>query len=152
MRKELILEYRDKFCEAQTTLRMGNVLVMITPPIDKDYWVFRVKLHKKQALLAFPKFGTIGIGFALETDWNTNLPYSCKAKDIYSHIEDNKRHDEITKSMCIEAIELLQKACEAYVKAQEENEAQQNSQAFNRYMTFRHGISPRVSYSKVGKS
>ena len=53
---------------------LGGVL-MVTPALSESYWAYRVKLSDKQAMLGFPKFGTIGIGFAIEEDWNTNLPF-----------------------------------------------------------------------------
>ncbi len=83
---------------------------LVTPPIQEDYWVYRVPLSEKQAIVAFPKFGTIGIGFQQEEDWNTNLPYTCKAKEIYSHIAHNKGSKTITKKDCILAIEMIQEA------------------------------------------
>ena len=43
---------------------LGGVL-MVTPALSESYWAYRVKLSDKQAMLGFPKFGTIGIGFAI---------------------------------------------------------------------------------------
>jgi hypothetical protein len=43
-----------------------------------------------------------------EEDWNTNLPYTCDAEEIYSHIEHNKQDDTISKEDCIKAIKMLQ--------------------------------------------
>lgn len=83
---------------------------MITPALDEDYWYMRVKVSDKQAVVAFPKFGTIGIGFQHEEDWNTNLPYSTNAKDLYNHIMVNKGDKKILYATCIKAIELLQLA------------------------------------------
>lgn len=80
---------------------------MLTPPIDEDYWAYRVRLSDRQAIVGFPKFGTIGIGFAVEEDWNTNFPYTCDAVEIYEHIERNKGDDSITREDCIAAIELI---------------------------------------------
>lgn len=73
-------------------------------------WVARVVLHKDQAIVCFPKFGTIGCGFAQEEDWNTNLPIRCGAEEIYQHIKHNKKYEEITDEMCLEAIRALQVA------------------------------------------
>lgn len=81
--------------------------VMVTPPIDDDYWLFRVPVSERQALVAFPKFGTIGIGFHHEEDWNTNLPYSSDAAAIFEHIEHNRGDPAITRETCIAAIEML---------------------------------------------
>lgn len=120
--KKFELEFRDKFKKSKDTLKVGNVTIMMTPEIDEDYWIFRIKLFKDQALVAFPKFGTIGIGFAIEEDWNTNLPWGCETKEIYSHIKDNKKYKEISDKDCLLAINILQKACEYYKNHEEEPE------------------------------
>ena len=84
--------------------------IMVTPPIDENYWVMRVPLSPDQAVVAFPKFGTFGIGFQKEEDWNTNLPYTCRTEEIYNHIEHNKGDATITKERCTQAIRALQEA------------------------------------------
>jgi len=81
--------------------------VMFTPPVGEDYWLFRVRLSDSQALIAFPKFSTVGIGFAVEEDWNTNLPASSSAEDIFNHIKHNKGDDSIADETCVQAIEIL---------------------------------------------
>lgn len=73
--------------------------------------LFVVKMCTGQAIIAFPKFGGIAISFLEEEDWNTNLPYQCKAEEIYNHIKCNKKYKEIKKKDCIEAIEKIQTAC-----------------------------------------
>jgi len=73
--------------------------------------LFKVELFKGQSLVAFPKFSTFAIGFRMEKDSNTNLPYVCDALQIYSHIKCNKLYKEITKEECIAAIKMLQIAC-----------------------------------------
>jgi hypothetical protein len=85
----------------------GSIL-MTTPPIDETYWTYRVKLFNDQAIIGFPKFFTIGIGFAQEEDWNTNLPYSCPAEQILDHIWHNHKYDQITREQALEAIRLIQ--------------------------------------------
>ena len=87
-----------------------GVQAMMSPPVDEDYWVARVHLFKDQFVLAFPKFSTIGIGFAKEEDWNTNLPYTESANRIANHIWINHKYEKITKKQTIDAIKLLQKA------------------------------------------
>ncbi|MGO8959105.1 MAG: hypothetical protein ACLQFR_17320 [Streptosporangiaceae bacterium] len=87
--------------------------VMITPQLGGDYWSYRVLLSESQAIVGFPKFGTVGIGFAREDDWNTNLPYTCGTEEIYDHIAHNKDDDLITRERCIEAISLIQHAATA---------------------------------------
>lgn len=87
------VEINSRFLEADTTIRVGAGLVMFTPPLDDEYWLFRVKLTDKQAIVGFPKFGTIGIGFQVEDyDWNTNLPFSCEPqKNLRSHQRKQRR-------------------------------------------------------------
>lgn len=84
--------------------------VMVTPAIDEEYWSYRVKLSEDQAIIGFPKFTTIGIGFAKEEDWNTNLPYEVEPEVIYAHIEHNKGDDSISDRDCLAAIEMIQAA------------------------------------------
>lgn len=88
--------------------------VMMTPEVGEDYWLYRVPLKHGQAIIAFPKFGILGCGFAKEEDWNTNLPLDCGAREIYSHIKHNKKYADITDTECIAAIESLQ----TFVRAQ----------------------------------
>ena len=97
------------------TLHVG--VAMVTPPIDEDYWKFRVRLSDTQAIVGFPKFGTIGVGFAREEDWNTNLPYTCDAAEIYDHIDHNKGDDSVSREDCIAAIELVREAATALLGA-----------------------------------
>ena len=108
MAKQLILEINTTHIPADN----GTIVpgIMVTPAINKGYWSYRVKLHREQAIVGFPKFGTIGIGFAIERDWNTNLPYTCDAADIYNHIAHNKRYKAILPDDCIAAIMLIQAA------------------------------------------
>jgi hypothetical protein len=94
---------------------IGSVLMM-TPDIKEDYWAYRVKLIKDQSIIGFPKFTTIGIGFALESDWNTNLPYTCSAGAICDHIWHNRKYTEITRAMVVEAITLIQNHIKAESK------------------------------------
>lgn len=90
LRREFTLERRDE--ENRTTVlgREGSpVTVALAPAVGEDYWAYRVKLNDRQAVVGFPKFGTVGIGFAREDDWNTNLPYTCRTIDVVSHIWHN---------------------------------------------------------------
>lgn len=84
--------------------------VMITPPIDEDFWFYKVPVSDKQAVVGFPKFGVIGIGFQHELDWNRNLPSTAPSETIYEHIEPNKDDDSIPRDRCIEAIRMIQDA------------------------------------------
>ena len=106
------LEVNAQFEEQQTALTPN---VIMSPIVGEDYYLFRVHLYKDQYLLAFPKFNTIGIGFAQEEDWNTNLPFICVAEDIYDHIKHNKKYKEIKKQEVMHAIELLQVASAVYL-------------------------------------
>ena len=91
---------------------VGEDVILVTPPIDENYWHYRVKLHKDQAIIGFPKFGQIGVGFAQEKDWNTNLPTRCEPEKIYEHIAHNKKYKCIKKEDCIKAINLIKRAVE----------------------------------------
>ena len=101
------LEYNSKVVPDNGNLGNG---VMITPPINADFWMMRVPLSERQAIVCFPKFCTVGIGFQHEEDWNTNLPYTRDARDIFEHIAHNKGDDSISDADCIAAIEALQTA------------------------------------------
>ena len=104
---DLILERRDQ--EDETGI-IGPI--MFTPPISEDYWEYRVRLADGQAVIGFPKFGTVGIGFAVEDeDWNTNLPYlHCTAERITEHIWRNRGSKKITRAMVIEAVQMIREA------------------------------------------
>jgi len=102
---DLVLEIRN---QPNTTAVIGSI--MLTPPINEDYWAYRVRVADGQAVVGFPKFSTVGIGFAIEDDWNTNLPYSCDAEEIYEHIEHNRGDEAITREVCVAAIRLIQEA------------------------------------------
>jgi hypothetical protein len=135
--KKLELEFRDAFRKAKTSFKIGRMIIVMTPPLNGDYWVFRIKLFKEQSLVAFPKFGTVGIGFAVEDDdWNTNLPYRCTTLEIYNHIKRNKKYSEISKADCMKAIAILQKASKYY--AEHEMEADEikedDLQGFSNYV------------------
>jgi hypothetical protein len=102
----LHLEHRAE--QADETPVVGHL--MFTPPIDDDYWRWRVVVGDGQAIVGFPKFTTIGIGFAREEDWNTNLPYTQTAEAIFEHIAHNKGDDSIPDERCIAAIRMVQEA------------------------------------------
>jgi hypothetical protein len=97
--------------QSDETLEIGPF--MMTPPIGRDYWQYRVRVADGQAIVGFPKFSTIGIGFAVEEDWNTNLPYTSSAEDIYEHIEHNRGDESISRETCIAAIRMIQDAAKS---------------------------------------
>ncbi|MCP4304694.1 MAG: hypothetical protein GY788_07425 [bacterium] len=99
------VEYNSHLVKDNGNLGNG---ILITPPIDEDYWALRVPVSNNQAIVTFPKFNTYGVGFQREEDWNTNLPYTCDAQEIFDHISHNKGDDNISDEGCIKAIEMLQ--------------------------------------------
>ena len=106
-RKTLTLESNSNVMSDKPLTVDGNVVVMVTPPIGEDYWSVRVAVTGDQAIIGFPKFGTIGIGFQHEDKgWNTNLPYTCEAPEIYDHIKVNRR--TASRATCIRAIKMIQ--------------------------------------------
>lgn len=102
---DLTLERRDQQDDG-----VINSAISMTPSLGEDYWAYRVRLSDSQAILGFPKFGTIGVGFAVEDDWNTNLPYTCSAEEIHRHIAHNKGDDAIADEDVRAAIELVRSA------------------------------------------
>jgi hypothetical protein len=104
----MILERRN---QRDKTTHVGRA--MLTPAIGEDYWSYRVRLSDKQAIVGFPKFSTIGIGFAVEDDWNTNLPYTCDTDEIFGHILHNKGDASIADNDVREAIAMVQAAIRA---------------------------------------
>lgn len=93
---------------------VGDGAVMLTPAVGEDYWSYRVIVGEHQAVVGFPKFGLIGVGFAVESDdWNTNLPHGTPPEELFKHIECNKGDDAIPDALCIEAIRLIDEAVRA---------------------------------------
>ena len=107
-KKKLQIEANAKMdFNRDKNINFGGVVAMITPDIDKEFWAIRVKVHEEQAVVAFPKFYTMGIGFQDESDWNTNLPYTCGAEEIYKHIKCNRKYKSIPVEDCIKAIKMI---------------------------------------------
>lgn len=102
---ELQLERRD-----QENKTVFAEIGMICPSVNKDYWSYRVRLSDTQAVVGFPKYHTVGIGLAVEDDWNTNLPFTCEAEEIFRHIKHNKADSAISDDDVREAIRLIQAA------------------------------------------
>lgn len=110
MRTTLKVERRSQRDESPVYEHESVAVGVATPPIDEDYWAYRVKLSDTQAIVGFPKFGTIGIGFAVEEDWNTNLPYGMDTQQIFDHISHNKGDESISDGDVFIAIRLVQEA------------------------------------------
>ena len=109
---DLVLERKEQADESPVE---GVPGLMVTPRVGADdYWLYRVKLSPRQAVVGFPKFGVIGIGFAVEeVDWNTNLPAAVPAERLLAHILKNKRvvgDVEISDDDVLAAIKLIQGA------------------------------------------
>ena len=116
MTDTLVLEVNESCVDRETFIFPDGCRFKVTPAIGEDYWLFRVQVGYGQAVLGFPKFWVIGIGFAKESDWNTNLPSSCSAEEIFRHIKHNKGHKEIKDEVCLEAIRMIQAAVKAWRK------------------------------------
>ena len=122
-KQKLVLEVNQKFVDGDKNIfKFGNSTVMVTPPLDEDYWQFRVMVDKDQAIVGFPKFSSIGIGFAKEDDWNTNLPSDTPTNELWNHIKRNKYFASIPDDVCIRAIKMVQKAAGEFFRAQKEME------------------------------
>lgn len=110
----LVLERRAQADETGKVEVEGATLA-VAPPVDEDYWEYRVVVSEEpyQAVVGFPKFFTIGIGFAVEdADWNTNLPYKCETDMIVDHIWVNRkaRGTAAFREKVTEAVRLVQEA------------------------------------------
>jgi hypothetical protein len=106
---ELILERKNQ--PDKTAIFGDTAFAMVTPPINEDYWEYRVQLGEGQAILGFPKFNTIGVGFALEEkSWNSNLPFRFSTEDIWEHIKRNRGKTTAKPQEIKKAIEMV---CEA---------------------------------------
>lgn len=104
---ELKLERKDQ----QPGGIIGGGSIMMTPALDENYWSYRVKLTERQAVIGFPKFGVVGIGFAVEAvDWNRNLSSGASAESIAEHIRINKGDDSIDDADVVAAVKLIQEA------------------------------------------
>lgn len=104
--KKLKVEYNPKFKMAGEAI-VGKDVVAFPPQLFEDnYYICFVQITTKQAILLFTKFFTCGIGFLHEVDWNTNLPYTSSAEDIYKHIRHNRLNAK--RKECTEAIRMLQ--------------------------------------------
>jgi hypothetical protein len=109
---DLKLEVREgAIADIQPLTRFG---ILVTPDINEDFWLLRVKVSDTQAVVGFPKFTLLGIGFQVEADdWNTNLPSQTPAEQIFQHIARNKGDESIPDKRCIEAIKMIQDAWKA---------------------------------------
>ena len=104
----LTLERRG---QQDKTVHVGPI--ELTPDIDEDYWSYRVRLSDTQAVVGFPKFGVIGIGFAVEDeDWNVNLPATATTEGIARHIMVNKGDESITAFDVVCAVAMIQRAAQ----------------------------------------
>ena len=110
---DLVLETRTEE-NGTPVIKAGGVEVAFTPPIGENYWCYRVRLSDKQAVVGFPKFNTIGVGFAVEkADWNTNLPYHVPVEKLFQHIKHNKGSRKIKDADVRTAIAMIQAAAMA---------------------------------------
>lgn len=106
---QLKLERKDQVNKTGVAVDSNDEPVaMFTPPIDADYWTYRVIVGEGQAVLGFPKFGTLGIGFAVEKyDWNRNLPATSGVDRVTEWILPNKGDDHIPDEWVRQAVALI---------------------------------------------
>ena len=113
---QLKLEVKEgAVIDSQPLEHLGVIMTPSALKHDQDnYWLFRVMVSEKQAVVAFPKFGVIGVGFLVEDDdWNTNLPANTDTVALYQHIEVNK--GDVPAETVIRAITMIQEACEKVI-------------------------------------
>jgi hypothetical protein len=109
---ELRLETRPSATDAATTMRTpGGPTLLLGGAPKAGEWLYRVEVGGGQAVIGFPKFDVIvGVGFEREEDWNTNLPSSVPARDIFEHIRHNRGPATATDEEIVEAIEMVRRA------------------------------------------
>lgn len=123
---ELILEHNPKIVDKTKFFGDDKAICMMTPSAigEDDYWAFRVKVSKDQAIISFPKFSTLGVGFLREKEsWNTNLPCQSGFERIWEHIKKNKGDPAILDMDCLLALKMV---CEASVKFLEKERENQS--------------------------
>lgn len=103
----LTLEINKNSIDKTNYYSSGDNCIMVCPPTDENYWVFRVNLYKDQSVLGFLKYGLIGVGMAWEENSNTNLPTNSGVNRISNHIKCNKKYKNITLSMIKKAVQLI---------------------------------------------
>ena len=137
MKHKLTLEVNAEFVEdgfdvAEGKLAPAGLMVpgiIATPNLNPDFWQYRVKFENGQAILGFPKFHTIGIGFALEQEWNINLPYDVPSEHILSHIIENKGDKDIKESDCLAAIKMVKRAAAKWDRFQKQRKYKRTLEA-----------------------
>lgn len=110
---ELTLVRRENVADQTAIAVGGGVSIGIGRAGSEDYWSYRVQLTDAQAIIGFPKFGTIGIGFLVEDDWNSNLPYGTAPANIADHIGHNRLaggDEAIPRDHAVAAITLIREA------------------------------------------
>ena len=109
---KLTLEINQSQLPTEAVDSLAKSGMLLTPPLDEHFWLYRVAVSEKQAIVGFPKFGVVGVGFQHEEDWNTNLPSSADAAELYEHISHNRKAggDCPPKQRCLDAIRLIQQA------------------------------------------
>lgn len=106
----LRIEHNAKALVDPTPAISAKFGIRIPPPISKDFWLMRVPVSEKQAIVVFPKFGMYGVAFQNEITWNVNCPTLAPAATILAHIARNKGDDSIPDERCLLAIYMLQEA------------------------------------------
>ena len=124
---KLVPEQNPEVIDTTQLFKKGEAVLMATPSDigEDDYWAFRVKVSETQAVISFPKFMTLGVGFQKEEDWNTNLPCRMRGETskaaverIWKHIKENKGDSSIPDKRCKEAIRMVSEASALYLESQ----------------------------------
>jgi hypothetical protein len=88
------------------------------PPLDFTHpwadgvpWYYRVAVSDRQAVVGFPKFSTVGIGFEDEPgSLDLNLGYDRGTETIFRHVYSNKGDAAIADDACRQAISMVRDA------------------------------------------
>jgi len=131
-----------------TVLPNGST-IYIYPHDRSDSWAFRVQVSPDQAVLGFPKFFQIGIGFEKEEDGNTNLPSSCTVNEIFEHIKHNK--NGAPDADCLKAIRMVKVAASKWESFEQKQKDEKTLRMFPELRGPNGGIMTYTQFRKACK-
>lgn len=85
---------------------------IMTPQLTPDYWTYRVALSNGNAIVAAPEFGTLGIRYQIEDEYNVTNRWDYTANEIEALIRRN-RPANTTREEAMSAIRKIQGAIRA---------------------------------------
>lgn len=108
--QELVLETNDRIEDADVTelYSLAEALPLLGPVVNSTCWLFRVRLSRRQAIIAQVMRDTVRIGFE-QPDVYKTVPYDVRAEELFFEIKKSLS-DLVDPSVCIAAIQMIQQA------------------------------------------